>query len=70
MSITVSVAIAGRFPSWVSSRLDSVLGWGGDMTSTEEIVVLDKNFIERRIFVCPQPRDLDDLKESAYARYD
>ena len=37
------------------------------MTTTEEIVVSGKNFIERRIFVCPRPRDLEDLKDQAYA---
>ena len=37
------------------------------MTTTEEIVVLGEDFIERRIFVCPQP-DAEDSRDWAYAR--
>ena len=38
------------------------------MTTTEEIVVSGEDFIERRIFVCSQPGDLENLQDRAYAR--
>jgi hypothetical protein len=39
-----------------------------NMTTTEEIVVSGKNFIERRILVCAERQDLEDLHKRAYAR--
>jgi tetrahydromethanopterin S-methyltransferase subunit G len=36
------------------------------MTETEEVVVLGEDFIERRIFVCPQQAELDYLQRRAY----
>ena len=36
------------------------------MTTTEEIVVSGEDFIERRIFLCPEDTDLADIRGSAY----
>lgn len=36
------------------------------MTSTEEIVVSGKDFIERRIFVYPERDDVVTVRDSAY----
>ena len=38
------------------------------MTTTEEIVVSGRNFIERRIFVYPQRGEIEDLQHRAYMR--
>jgi hypothetical protein len=38
------------------------------MISTEEIVVSGEDFIERRIFVCPEPGEMNNLRQRAYAR--
>jgi hypothetical protein len=38
------------------------------MTTTEEIIVSGKNFIERRIIQFPQRVDIDNLQASAYGR--
>jgi hypothetical protein len=38
------------------------------MTSTEEIVVSGEDFIERRIFVYPEPGEMNNLRQRAYAR--
>jgi hypothetical protein len=36
------------------------------MTTTEEIIVSDQDFIERRIFVYPEQQDIANMRESAY----
>ena len=38
------------------------------MATTDEIVVSGKNFIERRIFVHPQLKEVEDLQNRAYTR--
>ena len=38
------------------------------MTSTEEIVVSGADFIERRIFICPEPGEMNNLRQRAYNR--
>jgi hypothetical protein len=38
------------------------------MTTTEEIVVSGEDFIERRIFISPEPGEIDNLRQRAYAR--
>jgi hypothetical protein len=38
------------------------------MTTTEEIVVSGDDFIERRIFVSPEPADIENLQQAAYRR--
>jgi hypothetical protein len=38
------------------------------MTTTEEIIVSGKNFIERRITLFAQQVDIEDLKARAYRR--
>jgi len=35
-------------------------------TTTEEIIVSGQDFIERRIFVCPEQEDLANMQERAY----
>jgi hypothetical protein len=37
------------------------------MTTTEEIVVSGKNFIERRIFVLPEQEEMGDVQRLAYS---
>lgn len=36
------------------------------MSTTEEIIVSGDDFIERRIFICPQQVELDNLQQQAY----
>jgi hypothetical protein len=36
------------------------------MTSTEEIVVCGEDFIERRIFVCPNRGEIENLQRKAH----
>lgn len=36
------------------------------MTTTEEIIVSGEGFIERRIFISPQPEEIEDLQDSAF----
>lgn len=36
-------------------------------TTTEEIVVSGEDFIERRIFLCPEETDLAGILQSAYS---
>jgi hypothetical protein len=36
------------------------------MTTTEEIIVSGQDFIERRIFVCPEQEDIANMRERAY----
>ena len=36
------------------------------VTTTEEIIVSGQDFIERRIFVCPEQEDLANMRERAY----
>lgn len=38
------------------------------MTATEEIIVSGEDFIERRVFVYPQPGELESLRQTAYSR--
>jgi hypothetical protein len=38
------------------------------MTTTEEIIVSGEDFIERRIFICPQPWEMGNLQRRAYGR--
>lgn len=38
------------------------------MTSTEEIIVSGEGFIERRIFICPEPGEMNSLRQRAYSR--
>ena len=36
------------------------------MTTTEEIIVSGQDFIERRIFVCPEQEDIANMQKRAY----
>jgi hypothetical protein len=38
------------------------------MTSTEEIVVIGADFIERRILVGPSPEELEEVQRAAHRR--
>lgn len=37
------------------------------MTTTEEIIVSGENFVERRIILCPEQDDIQNLQEMAYS---
>ena len=38
------------------------------MNTTEEIIVIGENFIERRVILFPQQADIDNLQARAYGR--